>query len=58
MKKKKANEKIGEFFCQTALNVAHRTVENNGKYPICTIIIYQPDVPENCKKIQNIEEEK
>lgn len=47
---KKAKENVSGILCKAALRIAHKTVENEGKMPICTIIIHQPKIPEGLKQ--------
>ncbi len=50
----KLNRKVSKTVCNTALKIAHKTVETEEDLPICTIIIHQPEIPEKLKLSQNV----
>lgn len=52
----KLNRKFNAALCNTALKIAHKTVEKKEDLPICTIIIHQPEVPEKLKQSQSVRE--
>lgn len=52
------NKKVSKAVCNTALKIAHKTVETREDLPICTIIIHQPEIPERLKQSQSVREVK
>jgi cyclic lactone autoinducer peptide len=49
---RKARKKISEVLCNSALGIAKKSVEQEGKIPLCTIIIHQPAVPDKLKNFR------